>query len=403
MSYVRTSFWPTNDRCGALMLPEGTRDVLPPEWSQRESLRQKLSAYFTASGYHGVDVPTLEHQNPLHPQDSRAFKLTDRDGSVLSLRSEFTTAIQDLAQRRFALGPFPLRLQYAGRLWLRAQASELGRLREFTQVGVELLGVRGPRADAELLHVALGALRAVDVEAQLEIGHPGFVDGLLEDHHITGQARQALHRAVDRKSGPDLTAALQEHHLPAKLGTLLHAVMDLYGGFEVLEQAAQLPLGQRARAALSELQGASQHFGAPLLFDLSMSRRYDYYTGFTFRAYVAGHAQQVLGGGRYGGRAEGAQADSSQLEGAGFAIGLERLAHIAALCPSPSAEAVLALGEAGVRLAHAQGLIAERAWTDDPAALLNYAQARHITRVASGAALLPLSLDTLARWAKEQA
>lgn len=358
------------------MLPEGTRDVLPPEWAWRERLRGQLGHYFAANGYQGVDVPTLERQNPHHPQDSRAFKLTDRDGSVLSLRSEFTTAISELVRRRYPQGPFPLRLQYAGRLWLRTQLSELGRLREFTQLGVELLGVRGPRADAELLRVALGALQTVGVEAQLEIGHPGFVDGLLEDHQITGAARDALHRAVDRKSGPDLSAALREYSLDHTLGKLLHAVMDLYGGPEILAQAAQLPLGRHARAALGELQATAQHFGGALLFDLGMSRRYDYYTGFTFRAYVAGHAQPVLGGGRYGGK-DGA------LEGAGFAIGLERLSQVVRQ-PLNGPETLLALDEAGAAHIQAQGLAAERIWTKDVAALQAYAQARQITRLARG-------------------
>lgn len=361
-----------------MTLPEGTRDVLPPEWAWREYLRSQLSAHFAQHGYRGVDVPTLEFQNHEHPQDATAFKLIDRDGSVLSLRSEFTTAIAQLARRRFPSGPFPLRLQYAGRLWLRGQASELGHLREFTQVGVELLGVRSPQADAELLEVALSALSAVGVTAHLEVGHPGFVDGLLEDAGITGAARDALHDAMDRKSGPDLAAGLSAHQLPAELGQVLHRVMDLYGGPDVLTEARALPLGERAEQALADLSAIATAFGPTrLLFDLGMSRRYGYYSGYTFRAYVAGHAQPVLGGGRYGGR-------GGALAGAGFAVGLERLTEVAARHLPPEREAVLALDEAGVRHAQVMGLVAERAWTDDQAELQRYAAARGIVRVVRG-------------------
>ena len=361
-----------------MRLPEGTRDVLPPEWAWREYLRARLSGQFAQHGYRGVDVPTLEFQDAAHPQDATAFKLIDRDGSVLALRSEFTTAIAQLARRRFPEGPFPLRLQYAGRLWLRGQASELGHLREFTQVGAELIGVRSPQADAELLEVAESALREVGVAAQLEVGHPGFVDGLLEDAGVTGAARDALHEAVDRKSGPDLAAGLRAHDLSADLGHTLHTVMDLYGGPEVLSKARALPLGERAAAALGDLAAIAQAFGPErLLFDLGMSRRYGYYSGYTFRAYVAGHAQPVLGGGRYGGRA-------GEWPGAGFAVGLERLTEVAARHLPPEREVVLALDEAGVRHAQALGLVAERAWTDDAAELRRYAAARGLSRMVRG-------------------
>ncbi|TSA84518.1 ATP phosphoribosyltransferase regulatory subunit [Deinococcus detaillensis] len=365
-----------------MTLPEGTRDVLPPEWAWREYLRSKLSAHFAQHGYRGVDVPTLEFQNHDHPQDATAFKLIDVGGSVLALRSEFTTAITQLAHRRFPAGPFPLRLQYAGRLWLRGQTSELGHLREFTQVGVELLGVRSPQADAELLEVALSALSAVGVAAHLEVGHPGFVDGLLEDAGITGAARDTLHDAMDRKSGPDLAAGLSAHALPAELGHLLYRVMDLYGGPDVLSEASALPLGERARQALDDLLAIAAAFGPErLLFDLGMSRRYGYYSGYTFRAYVAGHAQPVLGGGRYGGRGE-------TLPGAGFAVGLERLTEVAARHLPPEREAVLALDEAGVNYAQTLGLVAERAWTNDPADWQRYAAARGIVRMVRGEQLI---------------
>ena len=361
-----------------MTLPAGTRDVLPPEWAWREYLRSQLSGHFAANGYRGVDVSTLEFQDAQHPQDAAAFKLIDVGGSVLALRSEFTTAIVQLARRRFPNGPFPLRLQYAGRLWLRAQASELGRLREFTQVGAELIGVRSPQADAELLEVALSALSAVGVLAHLEVGHPGFVDGLLEDAGVTGAARDHLHAAMDRKSGPDLASGLKAHGLSAELGRTLNAVMDLYGGPEVLPEARALPLGERAAAALDDLQAIAQAFGPDrLLFDLAMSRRYGYYSGFTFRAYVPGHAQPLLGGGRYGGRA-------GEWPGAGFAVGLERLTEVAAHTLPPEREVVLALDEAGVQFAQALKLVAERAWTNDVAELANYARARGIRRMVRG-------------------
>ncbi|EYB67950.1 ATP phosphoribosyltransferase [Deinococcus phoenicis] len=356
-------------------VPEGTRDVLPPEWAWREHLRTRLAGVFAAWGYRGVEVPALEFAAPDHPQSARAFKLIDTGGEVLALRSEFTTAVGRLVRARFPEGPFPLRLQYGGRLWLRTLTSELGRLREFGQVGVELIGVATPQADAELLRLGTRALETVGVRAVMEVGYPGFLDAVLEDAGLDVDARDALHDAIDRKSGADVDLLAAAHGLGAGVTATLHTLTDLYGGPEVLAQAAALARGERARAAVAHLEAVAALCEPGLLFDLGASRRYGYYTGITFRAYAEGLNQPVLGGGRY---------DLGGLPGAGFAIGLERLTEVTAANLPPEPELVLALDPAGADLARAAGIVAELAWTDDREALLTYCRRRGIRRWARG-------------------
>ena len=357
-------------------VPEGTRDVLPAEWARRAHLRSRLSGLLLAWGYQGVELPALEYAAHGHPLEGRAFKLIDSGGQVLALRSEFTTALGRLARAHYPQGPFPLRLQYGGRLWLRAQTSELGRLREFTQVGAELIGVATAQADAELLALAQATLETVGVSALLEVGFPGFVDAVLEDAGVHGEAREALHGAIDRKSGADLDLLARQRGLGSDVTRTLHALTDLYGGPEVLDAAAGMARGTRARAAVAHLREVAAHFGRPLLYDLGVSRRYNYYTGLTFRAYVDGINQPLLGGGRY--------ALEGGLPGAGFAVGLERL--VRALPPGvpPEPETVLALDLAAAAAAREGGLRAELAWTADEAELRAYCAARGIRRAVRG-------------------
>lgn len=353
--------------------------MLPPEWAQREALRARMAGLFSAWGYRGVEVPALEYASSRHPQDALAFKLIDSGGQVLALRSEFTTAIGRLVQTRFPAGPFPLRLQYSGRLWLRALTSELGRLREFNQVGVELIGVATPQSDAELLHLAAAALTEVQVNAELEVGFPGFVDAVLEDAGLHGPARDEVHDAIDRKSGADVELLSRRDGLSAGVTHTLHALTDLYGGPEVLDTAGQMAQGARAREAVAHLRSVAELYGGPLLFDLGVSRRYGYYTGITFRAYAAGLNQPVLGGGRY--------ALEGGLPGAGFAVGLERLTRAIAPKLPPEPEVVLALDLAGAQASRAAGLRAELAWTDEQQELKDFSRARGIRRWARGTQL----------------
>ncbi|AXG98557.1 ATP phosphoribosyltransferase regulatory subunit [Deinococcus wulumuqiensis] len=366
----------------ATALPAGVRDVLPAEWKRREHLRQHLFGLLRSWGYEGVDLPALELADPAHPQGDHAFKLIDSGGQVLALRSEYTTALGRLVGTHFPSGPFPLRLQYGGRLWLRTQTSELGRLREFNQVGAELIGVTGVQADTELLALAHAALGQAGVQAQLEVGFPGFVDAVLTDAGLTEPVRAALHDAIDRKSGADLDLLARRHGVAADVTRTLHSLTELYGGPEVLAAAQALARGVRAEQAVAHLgavHAAARDAGVDLLFDLGVSRRYGYYTGLTFRAYVEGINQPVLGGGRY--------ALPGGLPGAGFAIGLERLAAVLPAGVPSEPETVLALDFAGAAAARAAGLRAELAWTDDGAELRHFAQARGLRRWVQGADL----------------
>ncbi|SEI72089.1 ATP phosphoribosyltransferase regulatory subunit [Deinococcus reticulitermitis] len=363
-------------------LPEGVRDVLPEEWGRREHLRSQLGGLLRSWGYQGVELPALEYADAAHPLGDRAFKLIDSGGQVLALRSEFTTALGRLVGSHFVAGPFPLRLQYGGRLWLRSQTSELGRLREFAQVGAELIGVTGARADAELLALAAAALGAVGVPAQLEVGFPGFVDAVLGDAGLPAEARGVLHGAIDRKSGADLDLLAREVGLGSRATRTLHALTELYGGREVLREAVALAGGERSQRAVEHLHAVdalAREAGLDLLYDLGVSRRYDYYTGLTFRAYVDGLNQPLLGGGRY--------ALAGGLPGAGFAIGLERLTRVAPPGIPPESGTVLALDFAAAAAARAAGLRAELAWTTDQAELARYAAARGLRRWVEGAEL----------------
>lgn len=363
-------------------LPDGVRDVLPAEWTRREHLRSQLGALLGRWGYQGVELPALEYADAAHPLGARAFKLIDTGGQVLALRSEFTTALGRLVESHFAAGPFPLRLHYGGRLWLRSQTSELGRLREFAQVGAELIGVTGARADAELLALADAALRAVGVPAQLEVGFPGFVDAVLGDAELPAGARAALHGAIDRKSGADLDLLARQVGLSADAARTLHTLTELYGGREVLAEAQALAGGERSRRAVAHLHAVDElarEAGLELLYDLGVSRRYDYYTGLTFRAYVDGLNQPLLGGGRY--------ALAGGLPGAGFAIGLERLTRVAPPGLPPEPETVLALDFAAAAAARSAGLRAELAWTTDRTELVRSAAARGVRRWVAGAEL----------------
>lgn len=360
------------------MIPEGTRYFLPPEARLRRELVERLSQLMYAWGYEPVELPALELYDPAHPLAEAAFKLVDKTGEVLTLRSEFTTAVAGL------LGAYPqespLRLQYAGPLWLRERDAELGRAREFTQVGAELIGVSSPQADAEMLELGWEILQTLGFpEAKLEVGLPALVRDLLDATGLGETPKEALRQVIHSKNSPELAFLLEDYRVHPSLRSAILALPDLYGGRDILAEARNLPLSNRASADLDWLEATLALIPeVPILLDLGRARRLAFYTGLNFQAYTPDFGLPILGGGRY---------DGSLLPYAvGFALSLERVME-ALFAPrsgvaSGQGPEILALDRALARQLRAQGKRVEMAWTHNLKDLREYAQARGIKYLA---------------------
>jgi ATP phosphoribosyltransferase regulatory subunit len=370
------------------LIPDGTRFTLPPEWEWRETLRSKLEAVLSSWGYEAVQTPSLEVYDPYHPQADKSFKLVDRDGTVLALRGEYTTAISSLVRANFPDGPFPLRLRYAGQLWTRARDAELGRQREFTQVGAELLGVSTPLADAEVVTLALECLEAVGFSSvAVELGHPGFVRAVLSETKLEPEGIEKLRTFIHRKNAPELAAELQNHGITGKTRDSVMALIDLYGTQDVLIEAEQYALNDAAKLALAELQAVAEQLPQKsVLFDVGIARRLDYYSGMIFQAYTPDFGQPLVGGGRY----DGTSQQLSSLPACGFALGLERImTALGGLEPIKPPHAI-ADSSAATKL-RAKGWRVENAFTLEVSELEAYALKRGILYLATDDQLLNLN------------
>jgi ATP phosphoribosyltransferase regulatory subunit len=375
------------------MIPEGTRYYLPPEARLRRELAGRLTDLFHGWGYELVELPALERYDPRHVLAERSFKLVDKTGDVLALRSDFTSALANLVEA-FPPERYPARYQYAGQVWLREADAELGRVREYTQFGVELVGVSSPQADAEILELAWETLRVLGfAEAKIEVGLPSLVRDLLDSTGLNPFQIETLRQAIHRKNIPELSSLLEAYRVEEGLAPTILALPDLYGGLEVLNEARKLSLTEKAQADLDWLEASLALLPeVPLLLDLGRARRLDYYTGINFQAYTQDFGLPLLGGGRY---------DGTLLpQACGFTVGLERVMEallsprsgVALLSPRSGvalrlpSEAdvpdVLAVDRAMARQLRAQGQRVELAWTDDLASLRHYARSRGIPLIA---------------------
>ncbi len=369
-------------------VPQGTRFVTQASARAREAALVKLQTLYAGWGYQPVEVPALERFDPEHPRADQSFKLVDHDSAVLALRADFTPALAQLVRTHHPelttdTAGRPLRLRYAGTVW-HAIHSELAREREFTQVGVELIGVSNARADAEIIHLARESVRAVGLTPRVELGNPAYVRALFDAAGLQPEQHAPLADAIDRKDRSELLELLGAFQLRGRAADAILQTPDLYGDSTVLAEARRLAPSDGAHAALDRLEGVLEQFEdvSELLLDLGLARRLSYYTGVTFRTFTFDYGQPLLGGGRY---------DGALLPyAAGFSIGLERL--LSALPPAgEQAPEVLALDDPPARALRAAGVVVARALGADEAAAEREAKQEGVPFLLTAAGLRPVA------------
>ena len=291
-------------------LPTGVKIYLPDEAARLRGLQERLLGVFRLWGYREVMTPTFEFFDVLALGTDEAlqegmFKFVDRDtGRMLALRADVTPQIARIAATRLRDRPKPYRLAYRTNVF-RHEAPRLGRMREFYQAGVELLGLDKPEADAEMIAMAIEAFRAARLERfQMDIGHAGFLRGVFESLGVGGEVVRTLRDALGRKDEAELGRLVGELSIPSATADLLLALPGLQGGAEVIPRAAALvqnTRSERAVAGLAEVHRLLTAYGLgdAILLDLAELRGFDYYSGVNFEGYVEGFGAELVGGGRY--------------------------------------------------------------------------------------------------------
>lgn len=161
----------------------GMRDVLPSEAAAQTATAAAIERVLSAYGYEPIDLPIIEHR------DLYLRKLGEElvgkvyefsfNGRDLALRPEWTASVLRAYVGRMQDQPLPLRLRYTGPVF-RNERPQRATYRQFTQIGVELIGGAAPRADAECLALACEGLVAAGVTRfTVRIGHIGLIRSLL--------------------------------------------------------------------------------------------------------------------------------------------------------------------------------------------------------------------------------
>lgn len=321
----------------AKLTPEGTRDVLFEASEAQSHIERSLRTFFYCRGFREVRTPGIEYfdvfgSNGKYLPAESMYKLSDRNGRLIVMRPDSTIPMARLVATKFQNKQQPLRLCYDQTVYRTSRTLD-GISHEMRQMGVEIIGAQGAKADMDILKMACDVFHTIDLgnDYRLEIGHVGIFKALVEKLDIDSVERDALFSAVEEKNYSALIDIL-ERHAGKREAAVLRQLPRLFGGRETLSQARALMdgLDPRVTEALDQLAWIYEQFEAMglednIIIDLGLINQADYYSSLIFRGYIGGAGQAVLSGGRYDHLMEDFGMQAAAI---GFGVSVDLLAEV---------------------------------------------------------------------------
>lgn len=309
----------------------GAKDFLPLEAAKKRNIENTTVELFQSWGYEEVITPTFEYLEVIEAGAGEGmrrnlFLVPDRDGRLLALRPEMTIPLARVASTKLKESSMPLRLFYNANLFVHTE-TQVGRYKEFYQLGVELIGASGAQSDAEVIALAAETMQKQGIDFKIGLNHIGIFNSLIRHQDLPEDDVEEIKRLTLKKDLVELENLVNRLELGAESRKALINLPVLHGGTEVFEHLAgvrHIPGVNQAMNDLAEVYGLLADYGIQdsVFIDLGVLRGFDYYTGIVFEGYSPRLGYPVLGGGRYDQLLE---KFGMPCAATGFAIGIERL------------------------------------------------------------------------------
>jgi histidyl-tRNA synthetase len=289
--------------------PKGTRDFYPADMAVQNHIFSAWRRVCARFGFQEYEGPSFEHLELYTGKSgdeivTQLYNFVDKGGRDIALRPEMTPTLARLANQLGRNLKKPARWFSIPRLW-RYEKQQRGRLREFFQLNMDILGTDGVSADAELIAAACALcaeLGLVSSDVVVRISSRRLISTLLDELGCTD--KPPVYLALDRREKLPREAFVEGL---AGAGLTPDGIRRLDDLFEAtsLETVRALVNSEDAKAALVELETLfalleAHGVSAWCKFDPTVVRGLAYYTGVVYEVFDAqGELRAVAGGGRY--------------------------------------------------------------------------------------------------------
>ncbi len=310
---------------------KGTRDFLPTDMAKRNFVMNKIRTIFERFGYDAIETPIIcPAETILGKYVGENTRLTysfdDNGGRRIALPFDLTVPFARFFAAHYQDLPQPFKRYQIQRVW-RAERPQKGRLREFYQCDVDIIGTRSLIAEAEIAKIVYEVFK--------DLGFSNFVikfntrrlmNAVLEKFSLPAEKIVDVIRIIDKLDKLSKKEILQEL---SELG-IQKIESEKILSLLTPEDTLQKTLEKFVSYDTSEIQEFIQYCDSLeipqqyLLFDPSLARGLDYYTGIIYEITSTDvNFGTLCAGGRYDNLC-GLFCDED-FSGVGVAFGFERL------------------------------------------------------------------------------
>ena len=287
----------------------GTRDFYPDDMRLRNWLFERFHSAARSHGFEEYDAPVLESEE-LYTRKAgeeivgQLYNFEDKGGRRVALRPEMTPSLARMVMARAGGLALPIKWYSIPQCW-RYERTQRGRGREHYQWNVDIWGMIGVEADAELLSVLVQFFHSVGLKSEdlvIRISSRKVLEEVLGSLAIEGEIFAQTCVIVDKMD------KLPEDVIQAQLSDLglssdsISTILSVLGITDLDSLSSALNSDSEALIELQSLFSLCESYGISdwVSFDASVVRGLAYYTGPVFEAHDrAGNLRAICGGGRY--------------------------------------------------------------------------------------------------------
>ncbi|MFH1455331.1 MAG: histidine--tRNA ligase [archaeon] len=320
-----------------LMNAKGTRDYAPEEMIQRQKLINLFTEVFELFGYSPLETPILERFDVLSAKYAggsdilkETFKLCDQGKRKLGLRYDLTVPFCRFVGMNTQL-KMPFKRYQMGAVF-RDGPLKLGRMRQFFQCDVDVVGTKSMVADAEIVKITLEFFKRLELDVTVEINNRKVLDGLLEALDIPEEKWLDVILVVDKikKIERDkILKELKQKGVTKKIGDALLDTFKIEGTNKQKIKTLQDKYKNKTLSeGLKEVEDVLNYVqNKNVVFSVSLARGLAYYTGTVFEGVMKDEcfSSSLCGGGRYDKMIGNLLGNEKEFPSVGISFGVESI------------------------------------------------------------------------------
>ena len=318
-----------------LQLPKGTRDFKPEEAIVRNKIIGTLKDIFELYGYSPLETPAFERYDILASKYAggeeilkETFKFKDRGKRELGLRYDLTVPLA----RYIGISPnikMPFKRYQIGEVF-RDGPVEKARYRQFTQCDVDVVGIKGMQADAEIIALTQRAFKKLGFDITIKVNNRKLLNDLLISAGVNRDKLEPAMLSIDKLEKFGLETGeneLKQKNIDKNTINNIKKITSIKGNnSDKIKNIKKIINNSDGLNEIDELLSSLNILKINVELDVSLARGLAYYTGTVIEVYLKNSAVKsaVCAGGRYD-KMIGSFIGRGDFPAVGISFGLDRV------------------------------------------------------------------------------